>query len=64
MEKISTGTIRVAGSFGFAQDRLFDCASCDKTARGSAQDDSFVMDQYPLTFCASILPSVRGVFSS
>jgi hypothetical protein len=44
--KTSTGTICIAGSFGFAQDRLFDCASCDKAARGSAQDDSFVvMDQ-------------------
>jgi hypothetical protein len=26
--------------FGFAQDRLFDCASRDKTARCSAQDDT------------------------
>ena len=25
-----------------AQDRLFDCASCDETARGSAQDDTFL----------------------
>jgi hypothetical protein len=25
--------------------RFFDCASCDKAARGSAQDDGFVIDQ-------------------
>ena len=25
--------------------RSFDCASCDEAARGSAQDDSFVVDQ-------------------
>jgi hypothetical protein len=52
-EKIPAGTIRMAGSFGFAQDRLFDCASCDEAARGSAQDDRFVLDQ--------ILDKIGGV---
>ncbi len=32
-----------AGSFGFAQDRLFDCVTHDETVSHSAQDDNFVM---------------------
>jgi hypothetical protein len=32
---------QTAGSFGFAQDGFFDCASRDETARGSSQADNF-----------------------
>ena len=33
-------------SYGYdPHGRSFDCASCDRAARGSAQDDSFVVNQ-------------------
>src|ERR1700693_2390349 len=33
-----------------ADRRSFDCASCDETARGSAQDDNFYMNQALIQF--------------
>src|SRR6185312_13691324 len=47
-----------------ANRRSFDCASRDKTARGSAQDDNFPIHQVPAPIYRSILPSCARVVGS